>query len=817
MRIANWKLRGFPTFPEEVSIDLDALGDALLVAFTGANGAGKSTALELALALVDRQCPTRGDLNRLARDRDAFVEGTVVNGARYTIRHLIDAVGKRGEALVLDEAGEPVLDTTKVREFDAWSEKHFDARGFRLASMFTSQDSRGMLGMTAGERKAVVLRALGIEYYEQLAELARQHAAAARSRVAAAERALEEVRAGGADADGATAVLDAAREAVVVAEANLATAREALAASEEAARAAADLRRVAGERASQRAAALERVTSAEKVVRDLDERIRNNQSLIDRADEIRRAAARDAEIAGELATLGARRAGVAAASDAALREMNAALKSAGNEQRSIEFNERRKGEAGRKLAAAEGEVAAAAAALPEAREELRQAEERLASITAELDEARARLTAAAVDRVIPLRDALVAIRDTDHRLDHAKERARMAVEGDEARVRDASELPGVVRGLESEQRTYAGYAKTRASWVEVNERCAAQDLDSLRDAVTQAQSDLDAARARLAEAEAASAAASEHLGAANAEAEDIDARLDRLVAEHNALAKTVKLVDALARAEARLAELQPQLERAGADLDAAKGALDALPPLATPAAVDTAPLVAAVHAAEKAYTTAVSAVAVAERQLEATHAAAARAEQLAAELAAAQADLANYNHLADAFGRDGLQALEIDAAGPMITALANDLLHDSFGPRFSVRLDTTRLDSKAHREIETFKITVIDSEKGHEGDGSEFSGGERVIINEALALALTMVACNRSGVKGVTLFRDESGAALDPSMARGYVRMLRRAAMAVGASRCVFVSHNPAVWALADARLHVEDGRIERRDVQEAA
>lgn len=63
----------------------------------------------------------------------------------------------------------------------------------------------------------------------------------------------------------------------------------------------------------------------------------------------------------------------------------------------------------------------------------------------------------------------------------------------------------------------------------------------------------------------------------------------------------------------------------------------------------------------------------------------------------------------------------------------------------------------------------------------------------------------------LALVRDESGAALDPANARAYVAMLRRAAELVGARSVLFVSHSPEVQDLADARIVVEDGKVEVR------
>ena len=77
-----------------------------------------------------------------------------------------------------------------------------------------------------------------------------------------------------------------------------------------------------------------------------------------------------------------------------------------------------------------------------------------------------------------------------------------------------------------------------------------------------------------------------------------------------------------------------------------------------------------------------------------------------------------------------------------------------------------------------------------------------------MSLALSMLACRRAGVDGPTLVRDESGAALDPANARGYVSMLRRAAQVIGASHVLFVSHSKEVQELADARIDIANGQV---------
>jgi DNA repair exonuclease SbcCD ATPase subunit len=98
---------------------------------------------------------------------------------------------------------------------------------------------------------------------------------------------------------------------------------------------------------------------------------------------------------------------------------------------------------------------------------------------------------------------------------------------------------------------------------------------------------------------------------------------------------------------------------------------------------------------------------------------------------------------------------------------------------------------------------------GRDAPVETYSGGERVLLGEAVSLGLAMLSTRRAGLDGVTLVRDESGAALDPTNARSYVAMLRRAAELVRAHRVLLVSHSPDVQELCDSRLVVADGRVE--------
>jgi exonuclease SbcC len=179
---------------------------------------------------------------------------------------------------------------------------------------------------------------------------------------------------------------------------------------------------------------------------------------------------------------------------------------------------------------------------------------------------------------------------------------------------------------------------------------------------------------------------------------------------------------------------------------------------------------------------------------------------LETERVAASDDAADWTLLGESLGRDGLQAILIDAAGPELTELVNDLLHTCHGPRFSMRIEASRTSADGKKVLDGCEVTVTDAKEGREAPGETFSGGEQAILNEALGLALTVLTCRRSGASRPTLIRDEPTAALDPENGLAYAAMLRRAASYVSAHKILFVTHQAAIAELADGRVDL-DGR----------
>ena len=114
VRFEAIRVRGIGPFRELQELRLGDIGGRL-VAFVGDNGAGKSTFLGMAYALLYREHPDGWQLVDRAHGRDALVEGDlVVNGARHTLRLKVNGTGRKMEGYVLGADGKPVDKTYDV-------------------------------------------------------------------------------------------------------------------------------------------------------------------------------------------------------------------------------------------------------------------------------------------------------------------------------------------------------------------------------------------------------------------------------------------------------------------------------------------------------------------------------------------------------------------------------------------------------------------------------------------------------------------------------------------------------------------------------
>ncbi|MFH0768299.1 MAG: SMC family ATPase [Chloroflexota bacterium] len=111
-----------------------------------------------------------------------------------------------------------------------------------------------------------------------------------------------------------------------------------------------------------------------------------------------------------------------------------------------------------------------------------------------------------------------------------------------------------------------------------------------------------------------------------------------------------------------------------------------------------------------------------------------------------------YRDLAQAFGKKGIQALLIEMALPEIEAEANKLLGRMTDNRMNVKFETQR-ETKKGDVVETLDITISD-ELGTR-NYEMFSGGEAFRINFAIRIALSKLLARRAGAPLPTLIIDE--------------------------------------------------------------
>lgn len=775
MRFDGLKVSGLGPFRGPVELDLAGI-DGKLLAVCGANGSGKTTLLELLAGGLHRETPTRGSLASLATARDASLEVRFTNGQPWTLRHSIDSLSGAGDSLVLDRDGRPVTDSAKRRSFDAWAAKHLPSKEVLFSSVFTPQGAGGFLDLKPGDRKAVVLRVLGIEKLEALAEAARGHARDARTEVAKLTAQMETL--GELDLDASRAQLAEAEQAAAEAEQALLAARE------------------RAERARAYAAVAARIAPTMAKLRDLEERRANNRRILEEADIIR-GAGKGVEMVRPACEAIERDLGAARDRLSWLRVREAELASeVAGLTRSVPGLESRL-RAARLTLESRDQVARAKMRSAELREVLAHGEATLAEEREQAEALRGELDAKAAGRIGALRGHLDGIA-ASVRAD-SKARARAALKEDDDTAAIITTAPAQLQELRD--REAAGERALR----ELRQVLSRVEAEAARaDAIADAEQAVVDLEAELANVEAVKTAKAEELSHVVHEAAGVAADVDRIAGDLESSRAELDRLDRIARrlphiegAAARIAEYEPQIAELRAEL-AQMEAVDVEHPC--PGVVEAAETALAATRARRER---------AALALERAEQAVVQRDGYAAQLATAQAELADWVRLADDLGRDGLQATLIQCAAPELTELANDFLHKAFGTRWTVTIDASRSSSDGKRELAGMEVQVLDVVAGREAGAETFSGGEKVIIQEAVSLALTTMACRQAGITGCTLIRDESSAALDPAKSVAYVQMLRRAAELVSADKVLVVSHSREVQDLCDARITITDGRIE--------
>jgi exonuclease SbcC len=186
------------------------------------------------------------------------------------------------------------------------------------------------------------------------------------------------------------------------------------------------------------------------------------------------------------------------------------------------------------------------------------------------------------------------------------------------------------------------------------------------------------------------------------------------------------------------------------------------------------------------------------------------AEVMESDLTFKLSSLENHKLLHRACSKDGIPALELDAAGPEVSRIANELLASTFGSRFQIAFETTRLTKDKKKQVETFDIRVY----GAEGEKmvEDLSGGQEVWVEEALKDSIGIYNSEKSGHEFLTNFADEKDGALDPDNKQHFVEMSREAFRLGRRYYTFLITQTPEIWQQVQQRLHLhpEDGTIEQ-------
>jgi exonuclease SbcC len=761
MRLRKLALKGLTTFKEEVSIDFEALGPGI-IALAGANGSGKSTLLEAGYACLYGEFPGYpGSLYGLATGTDAKIEIGVANEtANYRALVSIDAVHQRSEAYLFDEDGQPVTGG-KVRDFYAAVEQRFGSAKMTLACALKSRRRRGsFLTASKSERKDLVCEALGMEHLQALSE-------AARAKAKAGELALERLRGQLAEAEGelqrlvgAGSTEDLRVERVRI-EAVITTAQ-------------ADL------------------DAARTRYADLQTR----HALAVEAEKQREAKAKEiVELHTEIATLKAKVEDSPVEHQRAEQRAGAAIAAAEVEAGKLPEYQA----AAEQLSAAREARAAAQADLTTVEQALRTAREALLTKTKETGKAAGiRIKLAAAQRQAGLL-------------------GEVPCTGSDSQAR--WKLAGVVGATETNLAAAcplladARTAKGAIAALEVE----LADIEAL-------EAELPGYQQAVDEADAAVRGARQSLAEAQAEVERLEPLAARLPGAQAAQARVgelrQQLEEALASLAAREAEYRSQLETLVAKRETLVAELETMT-TANPAVLKAEleacflkgkALSGQVDQFRAELQKLVQVIARAEAEAQRRVELEGRARAAREQLAGLEADLGDWVTLERALGRDGIQALLIDAAGPELSSLTNELLASCFGPRFSVRFITQAPKASEKGAVkEVFDVSVVDNDRGREAAADRYSGAEETILDEAISLALAIYVSRHSGHSYKTIFRDEATGLLDQENARRYLAMLRRARVLAGAEQIVLVAQQPEVFEAADVVLWVQDGKVEVR------
>jgi exonuclease SbcC len=165
-------------------------------------------------------------------------------------------------------------------------------------------------------------------------------------------------------------------------------------------------------------------------------------------------------------------------------------------------------------------------------------------------------------------------------------------------------------------------------------------------------------------------------------------------------------------------------------------------------------------------------------------------------------DVKEWAYLEEALGPNGLPALEIDAKGPAVAAVANQLLAAAYGDRFRIEFETQRESSDGKKLIEDFRIWIYDTEGGDRKLLEMLSGGEEALILRAIHDAFAKVRAD-NGLSFLTSVNDEIDGAMDVESRIAFLGMLRESHRLLGRKHTFVITHSPELQGRIEEKIQL--------------
>ncbi|QNP28078.1 exonuclease subunit SbcC [Cylindrospermopsis curvispora] len=178
-------------------------------------------------------------------------------------------------------------------------------------------------------------------------------------------------------------------------------------------------------------------------------------------------------------------------------------------------------------------------------------------------------------------------------------------------------------------------------------------------------------------------------------------------------------------------------------------------------------------------------------------------EQEKEQLAICKKQQRVYQELAQAFGKNGIQALMIENVLPQLEAETNKLLSRLSGSQLHVQFITQKLGSKSAKKgaklVDTLEILIADTRGTRAYE--TYSGGEAFRINFAIRLALAKLLAQRAGAALQLLIIDEGFGTQDTE---GCDRLIASINAIASDFACILtVTHIPHLKEAFQARIEV--------------